>query len=271
MDEEKIINEIADIVYKNCGIVFKETNILVLKSRISQRLKEKNLSLEKYFELLKSDKEELQSFVDFVTTNFTSFFRNHNQFEILEKKLIPELVKSNEKDKKIKLWSAGCATGEEPYSMAMIMNEVMEKEALYEKGWDFTIIASDISLQSLFIAREAKYSKKSMEKVKKEFIEKYFDFVDEDVFIVKEFLRKKIRFDMHNLIYDNGIRDVDVVFCRNVIIYFDQDVQKKVLENIYTSMKKGAFLFLGHSESLFGIYDRLKPFSFKDGIVYVKE
>ncbi len=271
VDELTIITNIAEIVYRNCGIVFKEANISVLKSRISLKLREKKLSLADYFELLKSDKKELQSFVDFVTTNFTSFFRNNNQFEILEKEVLPKVVNSNTVGKNIKLWSAGCATGEEVYTMAMVTDNFLNEKELYKKGWDFNLIASDISLQSLFIAREAKYSKKSVEKVRKDYIERYFDFIDEDVFIVKDLIRKKIRFDMHNLIYDNGIRDVDVVFCRNVIIYFDEDVQKKVLDNLYLSLKKGGFLFLGHSESLFGIYDKLKALSLKGGVVYVKE
>ncbi len=269
MEESNIITNIADIVYKTCGIVFKESNIAVLKSRLDAKTKEKNLSIEKYYELLISDKNELNSFVDFVTTNFTSFFRNERQFEMYEKEILPEIIKNG--DKKIKIWSAGCSTGEEPYTIAMVTYEYMEKNGLFGQGYDFEIVASDISLESLFIAKEGKYSNKSVSKVNSSYIQKYFDVLSNDVYIVKDFLKKKIKFDLHNLIYDNGIRDVDCVFCRNVIIYFDEDVQRKVLENFYISTKKNAYLLLGHSESLFGIYEKFKPITLNYGVAYVKE
>jgi len=270
VEEARIYTEIADIVYKNCGIVFKESNLTVLKSRLSAKLKEKNTTIDKYFEILKSDSKELASFIDFVTTNFTSFFRHEDQFEILEHNILPTLIESNKNEKRIKIWSAGCSTGEEPYSIAMVVDKFFEKNGMYNHGWDFSMIASDISLESLFIAREAKYNEKSVSKVKKDFLDKYFYLIENNVFIVKDFLRKKIKFDLHNLIYDNGIRNVDVIFCRNVIIYFDEDVQKKVLDNFYVSAKNGAFLILGHSESLFEIYDKFKPISFEKGVIYVK-
>lgn len=131
MEERAIITKIADIVYKKCGIVFKDSNIVVLKSRLSAKTKEKNLSIEKYYELLISDENELNSFVDFVTTNFTSFFRNERQFEMFEKEILPEIIKNT--DKKIKIWSAGCSTGEEPYTIAMVTYEYMEKKGFLAK------------------------------------------------------------------------------------------------------------------------------------------
>ncbi len=269
MEDNTIINNIADIVYKNCGIVFKESNLIVLKSRLDTKLKEKKCSLEEYYNILNKDKIELSSFLDFITTNFTSFFRNERQFEMYEEEILPDLIKRNE-SKRLKIWSAGCSTGEEPYTISMVTNEVMEKENLYSKGWDFEIIASDISIESLFIAKEGKYSTQSVSKVKKYFIDKYFE-VFEGNYIIKDFIKKKIKFDLHNLIYDNGIRDVDCIFCRNVIIYFDEEVQKKVMDNFHISSKNSAFLILGHSESLFGIYDKFKPVTLKKGVVYVKQ
>ncbi|MCX7821421.1 MAG: hypothetical protein N2258_07085 [Brevinematales bacterium] len=269
MDEVNIINNIAEIVYKTCGIVFKESNISVLKSRLDAKIKEKKLPIDKYYELLTTDKNELNSFVDFVTTNFTSFFRNERQFEMYENEILPEIIKNS--DKKIKIWSAGCSTGEEPYTIAMVTYEYMEKNGFFNKGFDFEIVASDISLESLFIAKEGKYSGKSVTKVSNIYLQKYFDSVSNDIFIIKDFLKKKIKFDLHNLIYDNGIRDIDCVFCRNVIIYFDEDVQRKVLENFYISTKKNAYLLLGHSESLFGIYEKFKPVTLNNGVAYVKD
>ncbi len=267
VEERTILADLADIVYKTCGIVFKESNITVLKSRLDAKIKEKKLTIEKYYEILTTDKNELNSFVDFITTNFTSFFRNEKQFEMYEKEILPEILKDVQK---IKIWSAGCATGEEPYTIAILTYEYMEKSGLFNKGFDFEIIASDISLKSLFIAKEGKYSHKSVSKVDLKYIQKYFDVISDDVYIVKDIIKKKIKFDLHNLIYDNGIRDVDCVFCRNVIIYFDESVQKKVMENFYISTKKNAYLLLGHSESLFGIYEKFKPITLNYGVAYVK-
>jgi chemotaxis protein methyltransferase CheR len=269
VEKRKLLEEIARLVYENCGIVFKDSNLSVLESRISVKLREKKTTAENYYNILKTDKEELSSFIDFVTTNFTSFFRSENQFHIMEEFVLPEIVKQTRNEKIIKLWSAGCATGEEPYSMAMVVDDFLDKNGLYKNGWDFFVVASDISLQSLFVAREGKFPESSVKKVPKPFVEKYFNFID-DRYIVKDALKKKVRFDFHNLIYDNGIRNIDITFCRNVLIYFDEKTQKQVLENIYIASNEKSYLFLGHSESLFGIYDKFKPVSHPKGIVYVK-
>lgn len=261
---------VADLVYATCGIVFKESNLTVLVSRLSYKLKEKQVSAREYISQLQRDNRELLSFIDFVTTNFTSFFRNPRQFEILADIVLPEVVKRNANTKFIKLWSAGCSTGEEPYTLAMVLNDFLENRGLIAAGWNYQISASDISLESLFTAKEGKFPQKSVEKIEQRYLDKYFTVVGED-YIVKDFIRKNVRFDYHNLIYDNGIRDVDVVFCRNVLIYFDNDVQKKVLANIYASSRPASFLFIGHSESLIGIFEGYKPQTSEKGILYVKQ
>jgi chemotaxis protein methyltransferase CheR len=168
------------------------------------------------------------------------------------------------------MWSAGCSTGEEPYTLAMVASEFLEERHLKPEGWNCHITCSDISLESLFIAKEGKFPLKSVQKIDEKHLIKYFDKLD-DHYMVKEDLKKMTRFDFHNLIYDNGIRDVDVVFCRNVLIYFDTDIQKKVVANIYDTLKPEGFLFIGHSESLIGLFDGFKPETFEKGIVYVKK
>jgi chemotaxis protein methyltransferase CheR len=256
------------MVYETCGIVFKESNLAVLISRLSSKLKEKKMTQREYFELLKKDKQELSSFIDFVTTNFTSFFRNPKQFEMLLEDILPIYAKRNASTKNIKFWSAGCSSGEEPYTVAMVVEEFFEKNNL--KDWTYSITGSDISLESLFIAKAAKFPEKSVEKIEKIYLDKYFNSVS-GAYIVKDSLKKNIRFDYHNLIYDNGIRDVDITFCRNVLIYFDEDIQRRVIANIYLGMKPETHLFIGHSESLIGIFDGFKPQSYPKGIVYVKQ
>lgn len=261
---------VADLVYHNCGIVFKESNLTVLVSRLSYKLREKQITAAEYVTLLQRDNKELLSFIDFATTNFTSFFRNPKQFEILANVVLPEIVKRNQDSKFIKLWSAGCSTGEEPFTLAMVVHDFLESKALLEAGWNFHITASDISLESLFTAKEGKFPKKSVEKIEKKYLDKYFTSVGDDR-ILKDPVKRAVRFDYHNLIYDNGIRDVDVVFCRNVLIYFDLDIQRKVLTNIHLSAKPSSFLFIGHSESLIGVYDGYKPQTSDNGIYYVRQ
>ncbi len=264
------IKFIADLVYENCGIVFKDSNLSVLISRLTTKLKEKEVDSRRYLALLKEDKNELASFIDFVTTNFTSFFRNPRHFEILSEVVLPELEKRNSSSRSIKIWSAGCATGEEPYSIMMVVYHYFNRHNLFASGWNFSVIASDISLESLFTAKEAKFPERSVQKIEKPYLDKYFMEIDNS-FLVKEEYKKWVKFDYHNLIYDNGIRDIDITFCRNVLIYFDEDVQKKVMSNIYLSMKEDGFLFLGHSESLIGLFEGYKPFSTEKGIIYVKQ
>lgn len=261
---------VADLVYRTCGIVFKESNLTVLISRLSYKVREKNISAAEYISVLQRDSKELLSFIDFATTNFTSFFRNPKQFEILSNVVLPELISRNRDSKFIKFWSAGCSTGEEPFTIAMVLHDYLETKGYLDNGWGFHITASDISLESLFTAKEAKFPKKSVEKIERRYLDKYFTVVGED-HIVKDTIKKMVRFDYHNLIYDNGIREVDVVFCRNVLIYFDMDIQRKVLANIHMATKANGFLFIGHSESLIGVFENYKPQTSDNGIYYVRQ
>ncbi len=263
------IKSVADLVYETCGIVFRESNLAVLASRLNSKIKEKRIPAGDYVRLLRDNHQELLSFIDFVTTNFTSFFRNPRQFELLESLALPEIVRRNDALKTVRIWSAGCSTGEEPYTIAMVVNEFLENRALSLSGWSCFVTASDISLESLFTAKEGKFPKKSVEKVDLQYLAKYFRAVGND-FIIKDSVKKNVRFDYHNLINDNGIRDMDAVFCRNVLIYFDEDIQRKVLANLHLSMRPGAFLFVGHSESLIGITDSFQPQTHEKGIVYVR-
>jgi len=268
---EGILTQFAEIVYKNSGIIFRDSNVAVLISRISSKIKEKNTEVGIYLEQLKTDKNELLSFIDFVTTNFTSFFRNQRHFELLEESILPELIK-RKYNRQIRIWSAGCSTGEESYSIAITVKEFFERNHIDLSAWDVKIMGSDISLESLFIAKEAKYPECSVQKIPPDFLKKYFTPLDEGKFyFVNDTIKKMVKFDFHNLIYGSYIEGVDISFCRNVLIYFDEDIQKKVLTQIYNATNENGFLFIGHSESLVGLFDKFKPTSFEKGIIYVKQ
>jgi chemotaxis protein methyltransferase CheR len=236
-----------DLIYAESGITFTPTNRSILESRLKERLREKNVeSVSTYLETIKKDKEELKGFLDSITTNLTRFFRNQAHFDALEKFVIPEIMKIRKFPGVIRIWSAGCSTGEEPYTIAMLLSEIMPP------AWNFEIIASDISLKCLMTAKEGFYAEARIVGIPDNYLTKYFDKVDGG-FKVKPSIQSKIKFDYHNLKNDSGQRNLDVVFCRNVIIYFDEVAQTAVINRFWDSMASKSFLFIGHSESLFGM------------------
>ncbi|MCL2181622.1 MAG: protein-glutamate O-methyltransferase [Treponema sp.] len=236
------------LIYKESGITFTPTNRSILESRLRERLREKGVaSVATYLDSINQDKEELKGFLDSITTNLTRFFRNQAQFDALEKYVIPELMTKIKKvPGTIKIWSAGCSTGEEPYTIAMLLTEVLPK------SWNFEILASDISLKCLMTAKEGFYAESRIVGIPDNYLAKYFDKVDGGYKIHSD-IHAKIKFDYHNLKNDSGLRNFDVVFCRNVIIYFDEAAQTNVMARFYDSMAPKSFLFIGHSESLFGM------------------
>jgi len=236
------------LIYAESGITFTPTNRSILESRLKERLREKGIeSVKVYYDKIKADKEELKGFLDSITTNLTRFFRNQAHFDAMEKYVIPELINNIRKvPGTIRIWSAGCSTGEEPYTIAMLMNEILPK------AWSYEILASDISLKCLMTAKEGFYSESRIVGIPDDYLVKYFDKVDGG-YLIKPDVQSKIKFDYHNLKNESGQRNFDIVFCRNVIIYFDDVAQTAVINRFYDSMASKSFLFIGHSESLFGM------------------
>jgi chemotaxis protein methyltransferase CheR len=237
------------LIYAESGITFTATNRSILESRLKERLREKGTgSVQSYFLEISQNKEELKGFLDSITTNLTRFFRNQAHFDALEKFVVPELLNNIKKGSPgtLKIWSAGCSTGEEPYTIAMLLNEILPPP------WKFEVIASDISLKCLMTAKEGFYAESRIVGIPDKYLAKYFDKV-EGGYKVHADLQSKIRFDYHNLKNDSGLRGLDVVFCRNVIIYFDEAAQTAVINRFWDAMAAKSFLFIGHSESLFGM------------------
>jgi len=237
------------LIYKESGITFTPTNRSILESRLKEKLREKGVdSVKTYLAEITKDQGELKGFLDSITTNLTRFFRNQAQFDALEKFVIPELLNiiKSRGDNTIRIWSAGCSTGEEPYTIAMLLSDVLPPP------WKFEIVASDLSLKCLMIAKEGFYSDNKIEGIPDNYLKKYFSKVEGGYQVNKDII-SKIRFDYHNLNNDAGLRNMDIVFCRNVIIYFDDAMQNAVINRFFSSMSPKSFLFIGHSESLFGM------------------
>jgi chemotaxis protein methyltransferase CheR len=235
------------LIYKESGITFTATNRSILESRLKEQIRVHQLdSVKAHFEKISKSKEDLKDFLDSITTNLTRFFRNQAHFDALEHAVIPELLKIKQGSGLIKIWSAGCSTGEEPYSIAMLLSEILPP------SWRYEILASDISLKCLMTAKEGFYADSRIVGIPDKYLKKYFDKVDSGYKIHADIM-SRIRFDYHNLSNDSGQRNLDLVFCRNVIIYFDEAAQAAVINKFWDSMAGKSFLFIGHSESLFGM------------------
>ncbi len=248
-----------NVIYDESGITFSATNRSILDSRIKELLRTKNIATPReYYSLITKNTEEMKVMLDSVTTNLTRFFRNQPHFDALINYVIPHVIENKKEaggvDKVIKIWSAGCSSGEEPYTIAMVLSEILPPPYTYQ------ITASDISLKSILVAQKGFYGEGKVDGVPPNYLSKYFTKVDDGYQIKKE-IQDKIKFDYHNLKNDSGIRNLDVIFCRNVLIYFDEPAQLAVINRFYNSMAAKSYLFIGHSESLFGMntqFDFLK-------------
>ncbi|MDR0409951.1 MAG: protein-glutamate O-methyltransferase CheR [Spirochaetaceae bacterium] len=237
------------LIYTESGIHFTQTNRSILEGRLRERLRQSDIKTAgEYLNTVGSNKDELKTFLDTITTNLTRFFRNQPHFDAMERFVIPEItaLKKLSGDFTLRVWSAGCSTGEEPYTIAMLLSEKLPP------SFKFEIVASDLSLKCLMTAKDGFYDKMHIVGIPDAYLKKYFD-KNENGYRVKDILKSKIRFDYHNLKNISPWRNFDVVFCRNVLIYFDEAAQLTVVNHFWDSMAPKSFLYIGHSESLFGM------------------
>lgn len=262
----KAFADISNLIYNASGICFDNTNKIVLEGRLKERLSTLKIPvLDDYLSALYKDKEELKFLLDLVTTNLTRFFRNTAHFNTLEKFVLPAIVekKKQARQTKVRIWSAGCSTGEEPYSIAMMARETLPVNFSVE------IIGSDLSLKSLMSAKEGYYSKKQVKGIPKSYLAKYFK-KEGDGYQVSQSLKDDIEFDYHNLRFNSGLSDLDIIFCRNVIIYFDKAAQEELIQKFWNALNRYSFLFVGHSESLFAMKSQFRFRQTGWGVVYEK-
>ncbi len=239
----------STLIYKESGISFSDINRTILEGRLRTCISEKKLpSLMDLYKLVTTNADEMKWMLDSVTTNLTRFFRNQPHFDTLINYVIPKLVEKKrfKGNKTIKVWSAGCSTGEEPYTLAMVLKEHLPPTV------SFQILASDISLKSILTAKQGFYPTNKCEGVPPKYLNKYFTKTDAG-YQINEELKNTIRFDYHNLKHSSSTLDNDIVFCRNVLIYFDLPAQTATVNCFYNSMESESYLFIGHSESLFGM------------------
>ncbi len=248
-------NKLSTFIFNNYGIKLPPSKKTMLEGRLHKRLKALNISsFKEYCEYVFSaegKRLELINMVDVVTTNKTDFFREAVHFDFLSNNILPGFIKVHSFTKPFKVWSAGCSTGEEPYTLAMVLSQFAEKNT----GFNFNIFATDISTQALNRAASAVYAEEKVAPVpmllKRQYLLKSKDALNKTVRIIPQ-LREKVTFDRLNFIDGDfsPIPNFNVIFCRNVLIYFDRATQEKVIQKLCSKLEPGGFLFLGHSESV---------------------
>ena len=264
---------IRDLVYSHCGLFFDNESKYLLEKRLGKRLSLHNLArFRDYYHLLRYNRvkeQELSDIMDVLTTNETYFFREAFQLKAFTDEIIPELVAEKEKkgDRSLRIWSAGCSSGEEPYTIAMLLLEMG-----CCKGWRVEIVGTDISHRVLQQARRAVYGRSSFRATDEAYVRRYFR-EEEGNFRIADEVKRLVTISHLNLFDQNRLAllgRMDVIFCRNVIIYFDQAAKNRAVEIFYRTMRDGGFLLLGHSESLMNISTAFTLRHLKNDMVYQK-
>lgn len=244
-------NLIAAYVKEHFGINLTEKKKMLVVSRLSSTIEKLGFStFLEYYDFLISDAstQHISELVNRITTNHTSLYREHKHFELLRDELLPFICERERLSKDIRIWSAGCSMGDEPYTIQMIVRDYLQGE--YER-WNTSLLATDISEKALLIAREGRYEEKELQLVPKPWKFTYFTRVDAETFRVKEDIRDDIVFRRFNLMNAFPFKKkFHVIFCRNVMIYFDHKTKHELVEKFYDQTEPGGFLFIGHSETL---------------------
>jgi chemotaxis protein methyltransferase CheR len=262
------------LVYQECGMYFDARRAHFLQDRLQRRLRECRMdSFYNYYRLLMSPegRQELMKLVENLTVNETSFFRNKAQLELFHKQILEELIATKQAsgDYQIRIWSAGCSTGQEPYTIGMLLADALAyhhlrmppsegiewPRPLISPPWRVEIPASDINYTVLRAAQEGIYNEHQMSSVDYSYRLRYFDKVGER-YAMKKAIKELVHFDFHNLKTEFLPQKNDLIFCRNVMMYFDEAEQKRLLEKFYRCLRPGGYLLVGHAESLLGLTDK---------------
>jgi chemotaxis protein methyltransferase CheR len=262
-------------IYLRLGLHFEEKKNYFLEKRVERRMEALGLDdpQEYVFRLCFADPEgkEMQALANLITTNETYMFREYEQLEAFANCCLPEVLsaKQSRGEQRLRIWSAGCSSGEEPYTLAMILQEVFP-QCQY---WNCEIVATDIDENMLAHAAKARYWRRSVRDVPPDYLEKYFIQQDES-FLVRPKTASLVKFahlNLHDRMEMRTMRNFDFIFCRNVLIYFDDRSRKSAVDHFYNALHHGGYVFLGHSESVGRISTAFKLKRMEGHLVYVKE
>ncbi|MCL2564755.1 MAG: protein-glutamate O-methyltransferase CheR [Defluviitaleaceae bacterium] len=249
---DKEFNLLRDHIKKNYGINLSDEKKTLVYSRLRAIIVGLGLnSFSEYYNSLIADKsgKMVNEFINRITTNHTYFMREKDHFDYFTRTALPE-IEQNTRNNDMRIWCNASSSGEEPYTLQILM-----KEYFANKGkWDTSMIASDISTKVLNIAHRGVYSKEAVSAMPPELVKKYFDPYDEDSYRVKDFIRKEMIFRRINLMDEKldkiFTKKLHTIFCRNVMIYFDEETRDNLVEKMYNMIEPGGYLFIGHSERL---------------------
>ncbi len=277
---------LQNLVYQECGMFFDARRTHFLEDRLQRRLRECRLdSFYSYYRLLISEqgKEELARLLENLTVNETSFFRNKAQLELFHKLILDEIIRKKQaaRDYYLRIWSAGCSTGQEAYTVAMLIADALAyhqlrmpaaagttwPKPLVPPPWKVEIPASDINYSVLRAGAEAMYNEHQMSSVDYSYRLRYFDKVGER-YAIKKSIKELVHFDFHNLKTEFLPQRNDVIFCRNVMMYFDEAEQRRLVEKFYRCLSPGGYLLVGHAESLLGLTDKFTMVYRDSGTAY---
>lgn len=258
---DRQFNEISKLVFNLAGIDLNPSKKQLVKARLNSRLRELSLpSFDAYLQFLKNDKtgNELVTMLDSISTNLTSFFREGHHFAFLRQEVLPKIMSQSTNSRRVRIWSAGCSSGQEPYSIAITLQEAIQQTT----GWDIKILATDLSTRVLNKAAAGVYPQDQVTGIPKQVLFRHFDKLKSkhDVaWQIKPAVRNMITFGRLNLMEKWPMRGpFDVIFCRNVMIYFKKDTQNVLVNRYFDLLNPGGIMFLGHSESLAGTSNKFK-------------
>jgi chemotaxis protein methyltransferase CheR len=257
-------------IYERCGIKIDLSKITLVSNRIRRRLQPANCTdFGCYYQFItsKPGTAELVDFIDAITTNETSFFRTPSNFEWLKNDFVSELIRDKADGKRepsLRVWSAACSSGEEPYSIAMCLSEA----SVSLRGWTIQIIGTDISESSLKLARDAVYRKRTMQELDDAKVRRHFSEDSPGEFHLRPAITEMVKFKNHNLMKPILEKPFDCIWLRNVLIYFDRESKTKVIDNLVRSMVSGGYLVVGPSE---GVYDMLGMLQKRGTFLYQKQ
>ena len=271
--EAEDVQPILDLIEEAAGLHFTPNKLYFTEKRIVSRMRATNSkSLQDYFRLLKLSQniDELQELICALTTNETYFYRNIPQLEAFAEDALPRIIEKKKKsgDLSLRIWSAACSSGEEPYNIMLLLKEHLPNF----RSWNIEIIATDIDHHILEKAEAGVYEKRQIKQVPPDILKKYFS-PRGNQYKVSRDLKRQIQFKQSNLMNRREMRQfsgMDFVFCRNVLIYFNEESKKQIVNSIYNSLNPGGFIFVGHAESVGKISALFKLVKFKKCLAYQK-
>jgi chemotaxis protein methyltransferase CheR len=269
---ETDFERVRDLLSRTAGLVFDECRRDSLAYSLGERVSARGLSdVDGYLALLARDVDELQALLNEVTIQETHFFRNPPQFRALRQHVLPQLIRrAATGSRTLRVWSAGCSTGEEPYSVAMLIRELLP----LTDGWDVKVIATDVSTRALEAARAGRYGARALLAAPPDDVARWF-VKSGDSYVVRPEVRDLVEFRHHNLVTEPAPfgpdEPIDLLLCRNVTIYFSRDTTRRLMTQFHAALSDGGYLFLGHSETLWQVNDEFRLVTLGDAFVYRRD